>query len=150
MDPLPSAVDGQALVRELAKSILREETIRHLGQTSAPDRARVAAMVELCRHLVFPGYFAGRGLTPDGLPEFVEDLLSRIARHARDQIASCLRYASCLAPDESPPDSPQQCAADAEDLANRFIHTMPELRRLTALDVRAGLVVPSPRTVKRR
>lgn len=132
------------LVLRLAESILKEPRTRHLAASRLPSRETVGELVEQLRHLMFPGFFGRRGLTPDNLPLHVEELLSRIMLHLEEQIASVLRYVHEIEPSgeelaaAKAPRSPEEDDRRARELTRKFVDQLPEIRRLLALDVQAA------------
>lgn len=136
-----------ASVQSLVRSIVSEPRTRHLGESPLPDRARIAALVELLRELTFPGFFVVRGLSEDGLPSHVAALASRILAHAVEEIRSALRYARHVAPDGgaaradgSPADADEarRCDEEARRIAHAFLDRLPDVRAALALDVQAA------------
>ncbi len=135
----PAIIDP-SLVGDVAKSILEDPRISHVGTTHLPDRRAVGELVELIREIVFPGFFGRRDLTAANLADHVQELLSRIALHLGDQVRAVLRYERELAPrggGGAAMDDPE-CAARASDVAGRFVRQIPALRRALSLDVQAA------------
>ncbi len=133
------------LVARLAESILSEPRTRHLAAARLPSREAVSELVELLRHLMFPGFFGRRGLTPENLPLHIEELLSPIMLHLEEQIAAALRYMHDIEPrgDDARPaptakPTPEADERLARELTRKFIDELPEIRRLLALDVQAA------------
>ncbi len=130
-------VDGD-LVHRVVASIHEEEVLRHLGSVRLPSRRAIDELVELLRELVFPGFFGRRGISEASLPTHVQELLSRVAIRAEEQIRSCLRYAQGIGMDAA--DCPQSAECDriAREAAGALLGFVVELRELIATDVRAA------------
>ncbi|TVQ32077.1 MAG: serine acetyltransferase [Phycisphaeraceae bacterium] len=126
------------LVSRVASSILNEPRTERLGEAALPDRHRIEEMVELVRHLVFPGFFGPRGVAKDELPAHVETLLSRIRAHAYEQIRSVLRYVEDIGPDQADNPLCARCDAESRRIADAFLERLPELRDALALDVQSA------------
>ena len=126
------------LISELTRSILDEPLTRYLRGVPLPSRDGVAQLTEELRELMFPGFFTRRGLTEANLALHVQELVSRIQLSLEEQIRSCLRYARHI--DTEIADSPDsiECDKRAADVAGQFMSTLPRIRRMLALDVRAA------------
>lgn len=128
----------KALVHELAESILQHKVLCHLGDHRLPDRESINHLVELCRHLMFPGFFGRRGLRRDNLALYVEELLSRIMLNAEEQIRAVLRYVVDIETSRADALHESECDAKARELAQRFVKELPRLRAMLATDVQAA------------
>ncbi len=134
----PSSIDP-ALVERLARSILDDPRISHVGSTHLPDRGAVGELVEVIRELVFPGFFGRRDLTRESLDAHIRDLLIRAVRHLENQVRAVLRYERELSPRGHDPsiDDPE-CAKRASDVARELVNKIPDLRAMLSLDVQAA------------
>lgn len=128
------------LVYRLVDSVLAEPRTKHLGTTLLPNKGAVEEIVELVRTLMFPGYFGRRGLTEQTIGLHIEELVSQITLCLREQISSVLRYTSDGRTNEECDGSAnhETCAKRATELTDAFLDTLPEIRRLLALDVQAA------------
>lgn len=137
--PAKSAPIDPALVERVARSILEDPRISHVGSTHLPDRSAVGELVELIRQLVFPGFFGRRDLTPESLHDHVADLLARVVRHLENQVRAVLRYERELSPRGHDPslDDPE-CARRAAAVARDLLGQIPDLRGALSLDVQAA------------
>ncbi len=132
---------SDSLIRALSESILAEPRTRHLGDERLPSREAVGELVEALRRLMFPGFFGRRGLTREILPAHVGDLLKEILSRLEDQVRTVLRYMHDLGPQRERPLSSgeaSQCEVKAHEAVERFAQSLPEIRRLLALDVQAA------------
>lgn len=139
------APGGEAdLVRRLTESMLADPRTCHLGEPLLPSREAVGELVELIRHLMFPGFFGTRGLKRDDLPAHVAALVGRVRAHTHAEARSALRYMEGLRggtgkSDRSRALPPSKAVEErAAEVAERFIQRLPELRRLLSLDVQAA------------
>jgi serine O-acetyltransferase len=132
------AIVDAGLVDRVAASILGESRTRHLGSTHLPRREAVGELVEVIRELCFPGFFGRRGLTEQSLPLHVQQLLTRVAVLAEDQIRSVVRYAHDIGPERSECEESREADCRAREIARGFLEWIPEMRRLLALDVQAA------------
>ena len=97
-----------------------------------PLTDRLVEIVGLCRSLLFPGYY-GRGMVDAGSLKFrigveVEELYCKLTK----QIAAGLAYSRY-----SQYESKDALWSDAEKRAKDFVDSMPEIRSVLALDVKA-------------
>ncbi len=128
----------KALVYELADSILHHKVLRHLGDHRLPDRESVDHLVELCRHLMFPGFFGRRGLRRDNLSLYVEELLSRIILNCEEQVRAVLRYMVDIETSRADRIYESECDARAREITEQFVAELPAIRCMLATDVRAA------------
>mgnify|MGYP001158820252 CR=1 FL=1 len=135
--PEGAPVDA-ALVARVTESILSDDRTRHLGSTHLPSRHAVNELVEVIRELCFPGFFGRRGLTERTLPLHVQQLLTRVAVLAEDQVRSVLRYARDIGPEQGECVESRDADRCAQEIARGFLEWIPELRRLLSLDVQAA------------
>jgi len=136
-----SASASPDLVKSLVDSIAGESGIRHLGSEQLPSRDAVAEMIELIRTLMFPGFFGSPDVSRDNITHHVQITLGRVIEIAREQFSRALQYqrADPTSPRlERSAIDPDHAATRADELAQRFVETFPELRRLLALDVDAA------------
>lgn len=126
------------LVGALTASILSETRTRHLGTARVPSTDDVHLLTELCRELMFPGFFSRRGLTEENLPLHVQELVARIRLTVEDQVRSVLRYAQDIGAEHADYPESDECDRRAREIAQTFVHQLPEVRRLLALDVQAA------------
>ncbi len=127
-----------ALVEKLAQSIRDDGRIRHLGDVPLPDPLLIGEFVELCRELVFPGFFGRRGLSEGMLDSYVSSLISRIGAHMADQARSALRYVKHIESHLAETAECRECDALAMQVAQEFIAELPGLRASLSLDVQAA------------
>lgn len=132
-----SGVD-KALVHALAESILHHKVIRHLGDHRLPDRESVDHLVELCRHLMFPGFFGRRGLREHNLALYVEELLSRITLNCEEQVRAVLRYMVDIDTSRADRANESECDARAREITSNFVNELPSIRSMLATDVQAA------------
>ncbi len=115
-------------------SDLSDSEMYHYGDdnTPFPLGERLAEIVDLCRSLLFPGYY-GNGVVNAATLKFrigvdVEKLYCKLSK----QIAAGLAYSG-----SEQYASKDQLWATADELAKAFVESLPDLRRILAKDVTA-------------
>jgi serine O-acetyltransferase len=100
-----------------------------------PSRSEIAQMMELLSSVIFPGYYGNRDITDESLGFHMGAALHRAALIMTDEIHRGLCFACQRDKSER---SPAQCLAQAEETTTALMKTLPELRRLLALDAVAA------------
>jgi serine O-acetyltransferase len=98
-----------------------------------PSRDAIVAVVEDLRTVLFPGYFGVSDLTDETMRFAVGSTLERVRRALGEQI----RRGVCFPCGHHPSQCPD-CEQQALVLTERFLATLPEVRRLLATDVLAA------------
>jgi serine O-acetyltransferase len=124
---LPSIVD------RMVDTCYDQACFEHVDASPLPSRERVIELVEICKDILFPGYFRSRDIDSINLKYRlgleISGLYDKLAREIAHAIRhECIRYGhSCL-----------HCEEMGEEKAFRFLETLPELRAVLATDVRAA------------
>lgn len=127
------------LVRRLAQSYRIEKTITHLDASFLPSRAKTIEVLELLRRLIFPGYFDDQRLTSQTVQYHIGDLLTHIRSMLYEQVRQALRYTHHLNNHHrGDPGEGERLDGEAQRVTDAFLGRLPEVRRLLALDVKAG------------
>jgi len=100
-----------------------------------PSRTEIVQMVDLLREVIFPGYFGSRDVTEASLAYHMGATLDRIAIVMTDEIHRGLCFACSKDPQSR---SHQACFESAQSITSRFMTSLPEIRRLLALDAVAA------------
>jgi serine O-acetyltransferase len=143
--PLPVSGELRSRADVVADQLLdmyldpQAREMQHIGSYELPSEHQVEAIVEQCRALLFPGY-AGpdveRG-SPAALRDVIRARLIELrsalhrqvyrATHHKRQQALGRADLECV-----------ECADRADAISDRFLATLPELRRQVMLDLRAA------------
>ena len=113
--------------------------MQHIGSYELPSQEQIATIIEGCRSLLFPGY-AGPDVERGSRGELREEIRARVAQlrvslhrqvyralhHARQQRLGRAEF-EC-----------EECSSNADDITDRFLAQLPELRRQCRLDLRAA------------
>ncbi len=132
--------NGSAILNQVVEELCAPESYRGVYHQPSfgspmPSVEALTETVERLRSVLFPGYFKESFITPRNMAYFVGSKLEKVRRELARQIArgfcfSCTE-ASC---------SPNACQERAEELADRFLLTLPKVRHLLASDVQAAYI----------
>lgn len=117
----------------------RAAEMQHIGSYELPSDGQVDRVVEMCRALLFPGY-AGpdiERMDKTALHDLVQVRLEelRAALHRQVYRASHHRKQQLLGRNEL---ECAECTKNADEISDRFIRRLPELRAMIRLDLRAA------------
>lgn len=96
-----------------------------------PSQNAVAEIIELCRALIFPGFFGNSDVNRNNIVYHTGVSLERLYELLTDQIAAGMGFADDC---EEEPDVDRLTAIGREK-ADSFVSRLPELRRLLEADV---------------
>lgn len=116
---------------------IRHFFLRHRPGDPLPSGVQLKEVVELCRAVLFPGYFGTSDPDSALTPYHIGVALERINCLLTRQIEAGLLF---LAEDESLPEELPISRADAPTISRLFIERLPRVRRLLATDVEAAYV----------
>ena len=122
----------QAVAADLCSAMVADERMAHAHAEALPDRDVLLELVDSLRELVFPGFHGRRGLQPDEVEGWLAGRLMALRPSLVQQIQSGLAYGAAHKRIAAPP------IDMAEDLADAFLSTLPEIRQLLSLDVQAA------------
>ena len=114
-------------------SYAEDERTQRIGLTFLPSRSKIVEIIDLARQLLFPGYYGHKVLTDENIRLHVENLLVHLGNALTDQINQCL---SIERRHQTP--SGESHLEEAEEITHKFLASIPELRRILALDVQAA------------
>jgi len=128
-----SALDG--LTQELLGSYLGDERGRRIAHGYLPSREGIVGILTSVLDLMYPGYFGRQDLNADNLSSHVEHMLAALVPRLEHEIEQCLCYGR-----ERDAVLPQlgDCAPRAHELAQIFLHRLPQIRALLIRDVQAA------------
>ncbi len=134
-------IDASKLIAELTDqlvdSYLADERTQHLDSIFLPSRAKCIEIIELLRRLAFPGFFDDHLITTGNVHDHVKSMLAKTHHQLYDQARQALRYDLNAREGGRLGDNCDGCDERAEQLTDDFLRSLPELRRLLALDVMA-------------
>ena len=118
------------ITHEILTSYQEHDQTQRIGEQFLPSREDIVELVEQLRQLLFPGFFGQKKLHQEDIKFHVGNMVARLAEDLGEQIYHCLCYREH---DEGEP-----CRRRAGKLAREFLRTVPEIRRLLALDAQAA------------
>jgi len=103
-------------------------------ETAMPSVEMLTEIVERLRAIFFPGFFGPSELTPQTMPFYIGSSLDRVYRLLSEQI----KRGFCFSCRDKDPKKCIECEVKSKDLVEKFLATLPEIRRLLATDVMAA------------
>ena len=104
--------------------------LHHLGETPLPSERAVIGIIEKLRAVLFPGFFGKEYVSPSGVAYYTGELIYEIHEVLSDEIFKA--WQSCVE------DGEEACHEKAQRRSLDVLRTIPELRRLLALDAQAA------------
>ncbi len=131
--PRDAALDQ--LTSELLASYLSDQRGRRISQRYLPSREAIVEILNAVLDLMYPGYFGRQDLNADNLGVHVAQMVASLRPKLEREMEHCLCYGR-----EREPDPPEfgECAPRAHELAEIFLHRLPEIRGLLIRDVQAA------------
>lgn len=112
---------------------------KHIGSYELPSPTEVAAVLEDCRALLFPGYAGpsvGR-LAPSELRDLVRDRIDRLRGGLRRQIYRGLHHKRQQQLGTAELECPD-CSSASDHIVDQFVTALPQLRERSLADVHAA------------
>lgn len=121
------------IIEEIIKSMELENSPDHVGCPMIPSQESIIKIIELCRTIIYPGFWGEQELDHKNLPFYIGEQVRRLFKVLDTQILKCLMH-EC--------NKPQEFCRECENLSRikliAFIKKIPELRRILAGDIRAA------------
>jgi serine O-acetyltransferase len=123
------------LSEELLESYLADERARRISQRYLPSREAIVEILSSVLDLMYPGYFGRQDLSGENLGAHIAKMVAALAPKLEREMEHCLCYGR-----EREAESPElgECAPKAHELAQIFLHRLPEIRDLLIRDVQAA------------
>lgn len=99
-----------------------------------PSIEMLTEIIERLRAVLFPGYFSDSEMTPETMYFSIGSNLDAVQPLLAEQI----KRGYCFSCEVRDREACQECEARSQVLANKFISTLPEIRRRLAADVMAA------------
>lgn len=99
-----------------------------------PSSKALDTIIELCRSILFPGYFGNSSINPKTIKYHIGVNIERLSDLLTDQIFAGL----CFTRTHNDADCREVKRKEATKLALRFVEKLPEMRHVLATDVRAA------------
>jgi serine O-acetyltransferase len=131
----PPATAPDELKEELLDSYLKDERARRIAQRYLPSREAIVEILNAVLDLMYPGYFGRQDLNRENLGAHVAHMVTALVPKLEREIEHCLCYGR-----EREASRPEfgECAPRAREVAQIFLHRLPEIRALLIRDVQAA------------
>jgi serine O-acetyltransferase len=126
------------LVKALVEGYKSDTIANHLDSVFLPSRARAIDIIELLRKIIFPGFFDDHRISSLTVEYHLGEQLVRLQADLKEEIRQALRYDHVHNHSHTPEGEAERLDAEAGRLTATFLATLPELRRLLALDAKAA------------
>jgi len=130
-------IDIDRHVDAIVASFRSDDRTQHLDATFLPSRAQAIEIIELLRHVIFPGFFDAHRVSSENIREHVADKLGKLRDLMYEEIRQALRY-DLNRSSSGKGDTCEDCDRLALEKTDTFIEQIPALRRLLATDVQAA------------
>ena len=117
--------------KELSLNRCACEAIRSVDSCTLPNREVIIQVLSDLKKAIFPGYFDGETLTDTSAEYYEGYLLTEIYRKLKPQIEIALKTPTSDI-------TCNQAETRAEEVCEKLISSLPEIRRLLMCDVEAG------------
>ena len=112
------------IIQQVVESCEQLPDIQHLDSSLLPDPAVAVRIIDVCREVLFPGYFGDRRYSDDNLSYHMGDRLHDLYLMLSEQIYRSVRH-QCRRDDDACP----HCKDQAEYNAQELLRQLPEIRR---------------------
>src|SRR6202020_148961 len=134
-EAMPQAPALEEVTEELLGSYLGDERGRRISRGYLPSREGIVEILTSVLDLMYPGYFGRQDLSFDNLSAHVEQQLGALVPRLEHEIEQCLCYGrerdAVLA-------QLGECAPRVHQVAQIFLHRLPQIRALLIRDVQAA------------
>jgi serine O-acetyltransferase len=107
--------------------------IHHLDRMPLPSREDAAHILDALEEIIYPGYYSAGGVTHQGIIYRVQERISWLFEHLRDQILKGLRHMKDLHGEIE-----QSYEINADELTYNFLESLPRIRQMLAKDIQAA------------
>ncbi|MDW7771290.1 MAG: serine acetyltransferase [Desulfobulbaceae bacterium] len=123
-----------AIVKKLVHGFRTKKWSSHNEPVPIPSKHEVKKIILQAQQILFPGYFSGMILGQEGLEYHLGQTLSKFYEDLARQISSAIRH-DCFRHDQVC----SNCVERSYAIASAFINTLPDIRELLELDIKATL-----------
>ncbi len=132
----------EQIIRTLSKSIINQPMTHRASRVPAPDGEAISRLLESLRQLMFPGFFGPMLEAEEDLDALVQRELDEVEKDLVTQCRIAFRYWRATGDTGDPHDltetEEESCIKRADMVSSEFLGSLPEVRRLLALDVLAA------------
>ncbi len=124
-------LDFDQVVSRITQNYISDEVFVTKENRRLPSRNSIIILIKRLRALMFPGYFEEKNFEYTDAQYFAGNTLNSIRRELKQQVQTALLYTN-----ES--ESPDQIAAESEEIAQYFISRLADIQNMLLKDVQAG------------
>ena len=99
-----------------------------------PSIKELERSIDLLKQILFPGYFGASDIKPDTIKYYIGSTLDKLSRIIVKQI----KYGYCFSCTEKNEKKCKICETKAHKIAEKFVLTLPKIRKLLSTDVTAA------------
>jgi len=122
------------IVDKLASGLKSGRWSSHIEPVPIPSKHEVKKIILLAQQILFPGYFSGMILGRESIEYYIGQTLSAFYEDLARQISSAIKH-DCFRHDLAC----TNCGERSYRIASAFIDTLPDIKELLELDIKANL-----------
>ena len=123
------------IIRQITRTYEDTQLSHHLEETPLPSEDAIVSILSKLRSVLFPGYFGREYVSRSSVDFYVGELLYEVYESLSHEIYKAFQHN----PRNSDPSQAVRYQSEAEEISLEFLRTIPELRKLLALDVEATM-----------
>jgi serine O-acetyltransferase len=122
------------VVRQLTKGFASKKWSSHNEPVPIPSKSEIEKLIGQAQQILFPGYFTNMILSAESLEYHLGQTLSSFYENLAKQVSSAIRH-DCFRHNKAC----TKCGERSYEIASAFIKTLPEIKELLELDIKAAL-----------
>lgn len=131
----------EKIINETVDRLCRRESYREVYHRTyhdfpMPSVSELREIVDLLKSVLFPGYFINADVKPETMKYYIGSTIDRVYRLLAEQVKRGFCF-SCAETEEEDHIC-EDCERKSKEIAQKFILTLPGLRRLLTLDALAA------------
>lgn len=123
------------VVRHLTRGFTSKKWFSHNEPVPIPSKHEVEKLIQQAQQILFPGYFSTVILSAENLEYHLGQTLSTFYENLAHQVSSAIRH-DCFRHNKSC----TRCGERSYEISAAFISSLPEIKELLELDIRATLL----------
>lgn len=122
------------IVNAITNNYAQSDVLLSRSDKSLPIRPEIIGILNNLKTLMFPGYFSAEPVHIDNASYYTGQLLSDLHSKIKNQIALALSYDR----EKEITSSSPEIQAEAEEICNKFLASIPHIQEMLLLDVQAS------------
>ena len=127
-----------SLTEQIVRSYQEIGTINHLGHCPLPSYDVIISAIEDLKEILYPGYRRREGLHQGNIKYHVGHLVDQLHDKLTTQIARSLQHEARVQQNTDCGEEEDDFESLAQAITMEFLHALPEIRRVLAMDVQAA------------